>query len=103
MPGHRFQARYSNHRKRREQGEASRCGRLLNLLGGPALIVAGLAFLPTPGLSCIIIVVGLWMLAGEPLILAHLFDRVEVSLRRAGRWIKSLWAGSPKTAVTLIA
>jgi hypothetical protein len=86
-PGYRFQTRYSNHRKRRkrrERGEVSRYGRLLDLLGGPApLIVAGLAFLPTPSPSCIIIVVGLWMLAGKPLILARLFDRVEVGLRRA--------------------
>jgi hypothetical protein len=59
-------------------------------LGGPALIVVGLAFLPTLGPSYIIIIVGLWMLAGELLILARLFDQVEVDLRRPGRWIKSL-------------
>jgi hypothetical protein len=58
-------------------------------LGGPALIVVGLAFLPTLGPSYLIIV-GLWMLAGELLILARLFDQVEVDLRRPGRWIKSL-------------
>jgi hypothetical protein len=58
-------------------------------LGGPALIVLGLAFLPTLGPSYIISV-GLWMLAGELLILARLFDQVEVDLRRPGRWIKSL-------------
>ena len=40
---------------------------ILNLVGGPALIAAGFAFLPTPGPSYII-VIGLWMLAGELLI-----------------------------------
>jgi hypothetical protein len=51
----------------------------------------GLAFLPTLGPSYIIIIsVGRWMLAGELLILARLFDQVEVDLRRPGRWIKSL-------------
>jgi hypothetical protein len=101
-PGHRFQTRYHNHRERRERGETSRYGRVLNLFGGPALIVAGFAFLPTPGPSYIIIVIGLWLLAGEYLPLARLFDRVEVALRRMGRWVKGLWAGSPKAAGTLI-
>jgi hypothetical protein len=100
-PGHRFQTRYHNHRERRERGEASRHGRLLNLLGGPALVIAGFAFLPTPGPSYIIIVAGLWMLAGEFLPLARLFDRAEVSLRRGGRWIRDLWAGASPVARAL--
>ena len=53
--GHRFQARYHSHRRRREQGQTSKYGRLFNVAGGPALIVAGLAFIPTPGPSYIII------------------------------------------------
>ena len=63
--GHRFQTRYNNHRHRREQDQTSKYGRLFNIVGGPALIVAGLVFLPTPGPSYIIIVMGLWLLAGE--------------------------------------
>jgi hypothetical protein len=86
-PGHRFQTRYHNHR---ERGETSRYGRLLNLVGGSALIVAGFAFLPTPGPSYIIIVVGLWTLAGELLPLARFLDRAEVDLRSGGRWIGNL-------------
>jgi hypothetical protein len=101
-PGHRFQTRYSNHRKRRERGEASRYGRILNLVGGPALIAAGFAFLPTPGPSYIIIVIGLWMLAGEFLPLARLFDRAEVRLRDLARQVKAIWTGSPNAARTLI-
>ncbi len=50
-PGHRFQARYGEHRLRRGRGEKFKYGRLLNLVGGSALIVAGFAFLPTPGPS----------------------------------------------------
>jgi hypothetical protein len=94
-PGHRFQTRYNNHRQRRESGETSRYGRIFNLAGGPALIVAGFAFLPTPGPSYIIIVMGLWMLAGEFLPLARFFDRLEVRLRKLGRWIKGRWIGLP--------
>jgi hypothetical protein len=58
-PGHRFQTRYNNHRRRRRQGETPKWVRLLNLLGGPVLIVAGFAFLLKPGPSYIIIVIGL--------------------------------------------
>jgi len=64
-PGHRFQTRYISHRQRRERGETWRYGRIFNLVGGLLLIIAGFAFLPTPGPSYIIIVIGLWMLAGE--------------------------------------
>jgi Putative transmembrane protein (PGPGW) len=104
-PGHRFQTRYNNHRQRRERGETSRYGRIFNLAGGSALIVAGFAFLPTPGPSYIIIVIGLWMLAGEFLPLARFFDRLEVRLRRLGRWIKGRWSRLPivvKALVTLV-
>jgi hypothetical protein len=101
-PGHRFQTRYSYHRKRRERGEASQYGRILNLVGGPALIVAGFAFLPTPGPSYIIIVIGLWMLAGEFLPLARLFDRAEVRLRELVRHTKAFWTRSPTAARVLI-
>ena len=100
--GHRFQARYGNHRKRRERGEAGRYGRVLNLAGGPALIAAGFAFLPTPGPSYIIIVIGLWMLAGEFLPLARLSDRVEVRLSALWRGVKALWTGSPAARAMLI-
>jgi Putative transmembrane protein (PGPGW) len=93
-PGHRFQTRYNNHRQRRERGETSRYGRIFNLAGGSALIVAGFAFLPTPGPSYIIIVIGLWMLAGEFLPFARFFDRLEVRLRELGRWIKDSWNNS---------
>jgi hypothetical protein len=51
-------------------------------------VVAGLAFIPTPGPSYIIIVIGMWMLAGEFLLLARFFDWLEVRLRKLGRWIK---------------
>ncbi len=93
--GHRFQTRYHSHRRRRDQGETSKWVSLLNLVGGPALIVAGFAFIPTPGPSYIIIVIGMWMLAGEFLPLARLFDRLEVRLRKLGRWTKGKWSRLP--------
>jgi hypothetical protein len=93
--GHRFQARYHSHRRRRETGEASKWGRTFDLVGGPALIVAGFLFLPTPGPSYVIIVIGLWMLSSELLPLARFFDRVEVRLKKLGRWIKGRWSRLP--------
>ena len=96
-PGHRFQACYNSHRERRERGQTSRYGRIFNLAAGPTLILAGLAFIPTPGPSYII-VIGMWMLAGEFLSLARFFDRLEVRLRKLGRWIKELWNTLPTSA-----
>jgi hypothetical protein len=93
-PGHRFQTRYHRRRRRTEQGQTSKYGRTFNLVGGLVLKVAGFVFLPTPGPSYIIIVLGLWMLAGEFLVLARFFDRAEVSLRKLGRWVKAFWTGS---------
>ncbi|MDP8944932.1 MAG: hypothetical protein M3N03_03230 [Actinomycetota bacterium] len=55
----------------------------------------GFVFIPTPGPSYIIIAIGLWLLAGEFLLLARLFDRVGARLGRLGRWIKGLWRSSP--------
>jgi hypothetical protein len=101
-PGHRFQTRYNNHRQRRERGETSRYGRFFNLGGGLALIAAGFAFLPTPGPSYIIIVIGMWMMAGELLLLARLFDRIEVSLRRVGGWVKGRWSRLPTAVKVLV-
>jgi Putative transmembrane protein (PGPGW) len=100
-PGHRFQTRYHNHRERRQRGETWKYGRIFNFVGGPALIVAGFAFLPTPGPSYIIIVIGLWMLAGEFLPLARFFDRLEVRLRELGRWIRNAWTSSTTVVRTL--
>jgi hypothetical protein len=94
-PGHRFQTCYNNYRRRRERGETSKYERIFNLVGGPALIVAGFAFLPTPGPSYIIIVMGMWMLAGEILPLARFFDRFEVRLRELWRGLKADEANCP--------
>ena len=100
--GHRFQTRYHSHRRRRDQGETSKWVSLLNLVGGPALILAGFAFIPTPGPSYIIVVIGMWMLAGEFLPLARLFDRLEVKLRKLGRWTKGKWSRLPTIVKALV-
>ena len=101
-PGHRFQTRYNNHRQRRERGETSRYGRFFNLGGGLALVVAGFAFLPTPGPSYILIVIGMWLMSGELLLLARLFDRLEVRLRSLLGWVKVRWSRLPAAVKVLV-
>jgi uncharacterized protein (TIGR02611 family) len=89
--GHRYQARYHLHQRRTRKGMVSRYWRPLSLLCGPILVIAGLVFIPTPGPSYMIIVIGLWLLAGEFLLLARVFDKVGVRMGRFWRWIKGLW------------
>jgi len=93
--GHRYQSRYHFHQRRRRKGLVWRYWRSFSLLCAPILIIAGFVFIPTPGPSYIIIAIGLWLLAGEFLLLARLFDRVGVRLGRLGRWIKGVWRSSP--------
>jgi hypothetical protein len=100
-PGHRFQSRYHSHRRRREQGETSQYGWMVNLIGGPALVAAGFVFLPTPGPSFIIIVIGMWMLAGEFMPLARFFDRLDVRQRKLKQWIKGRWSRLPAISKVL--
>ena len=91
VPGRRFQERYERARRRREAGESPGWVRPLNLFGGLALVVAGFVFLPTPGPSYIIIVLGLWMASGQWLPLARFFDWAEPRSRRL--WgLTPLWA-----------
>lgn len=93
--GHRFQSRYHLHQSRRKRGDVPRYRTLITLLGGPALIIAGFIFLPTPGPSYIIIVIGLWMLSGEFLPLARAFDWTGVRLG-------NLWSRSNKIEKFLV-
>jgi Putative transmembrane protein (PGPGW) len=99
--GHRYQTRYHFHQRRRK-GLVWRYWRPFSLLCGPILIIAGFVFIPTPGPSYIIIAVGLWLLAGEFLLLARLFDRIGVRLGRFGRWIRGVWRSSPIAVKVLV-
>jgi hypothetical protein len=93
-PGHRYQARYHLHQRRTRKGLVSRYWRPMSLLCGPILIIAGFVFIPTPGPSYIIIAIGLWLLAGEFLLLARIFDKIGVQLGRFWRGVKDLWRNS---------
>jgi hypothetical protein len=100
--GHRYQARYHFHQRRRRKGLVWRYWRLFSFTCGPILIIAGFVFIPTPGPSYIIIAIGLWLLAGELLPLARLFDRVGVRLGRFGGWIRGVWRSSPAVVKVMV-
>ena len=100
--GHRYQSRFHFHQRRRRKGLISVYRRPLSLFCGPILIIAGFVFIPTPGPSYIIIAIGLWLLAGEFLLLARLFDRAGARLGRLGRWIKGVWRSSPAVMRVLV-
>ena len=74
----------------------------MSLLCGPILIIAGFVFIPTPGPSYIIIAIGLWLLAGEFLLLARLFDKVGVQLGRFWQGVRDLWRNSHVTVRIMI-
>ena len=92
--GHRYQARYHLHQRRTRKGLVSRYWRPMSLLCGPVLIIAGFVFLLTPGPSYIIIAIGLWLLGGEFLVLARVFDKVGVQLGKFWQGFKGLWQGA---------
>ncbi|HEX5850411.1 MAG TPA: PGPGW domain-containing protein [Rubrobacter sp.] len=89
--GHRYQARYHLHQRRTRRGLVSRYWKPVSLICGPILIFAGFLFIPTPGPSYLIIAIGMWLLAGEILALARIFDKVGVRLGRVWHRIKDLW------------
>jgi hypothetical protein len=95
-PGHRFQARYYQRRRLRERGEVPEHGRVLNLAAGFSLLITG--FL----LAWIAVAAGLWLIAGEFLPLARLFDRAEVSLRKLFRLLEHLWTNASPAARLLV-
>ncbi|MBA2714012.1 MAG: hypothetical protein H0U55_10750 [Rubrobacteraceae bacterium] len=100
--GHRYQSRYHFHQRRTRKGLVSKYWRPMSLFCGPVLIVAGFIFIPTPGPSYIIIAIGLWLLAGEFLGLARIFDRVGVRLAMLGRWIKGVWRSLPAAVKAVV-
>ena len=100
--GHRYQSRYHLHQRRRRKRLVSAYRRPFSLFFGPILIIAGFVFIPTPGPSYIIIAIGLWLLAGEFLLLARLFDRAGARLGRLGRWFKGVWRSTPAVLKALV-
>lgn len=89
-PGRRFQDWYW-HRCRLRTCRQSPYRRLLTMLTGLAITVAGAVMLLTPGPGWLVIAVGGAVLAGESLWVARVCDAQELRLRRWGKSGRALW------------
>jgi hypothetical protein len=70
--------------------------------GGFLIVIGGVIAVPGPGPGWLIILLGLWMLAGELLFFARFMDKVEVKLRRLARRVVGIWTISSALVKGLI-
>jgi hypothetical protein len=101
-PGHRFEDHYHHHQ--RSSSRRYRFQVILCICGGFLVVLGGIIAVPGPGPGWLIILLGLWMLAGELLFFARFMDKVEVKLRGlvgrvVGIW--RIWSASVKVLITL--
>jgi hypothetical protein len=90
-PGHRFRDRYRHHRRSsRQRGSQSRfyVRKVLFIVGGVAIALGSIVLAPLPGPGLGTLLLGLVILATELRLVAGLFDRAEVKLRRPLRRAK---------------
>lgn len=87
QPGSRFQGQYKRQQK---EGETS-VGRILRIIAGTVIVLAGIFFLPAPGPGFVIIALGGALLAREFKGAAKLLDRLEVRGRKILGWAKRTW------------
>ena len=99
-PGHRFRDRYHRHRRSGQGRSALR--KALLIVGGIVVTVASILLAPLPGPGWGTFLVGLVIIAGELLILAHFLDRAELKLRGPARRAKEVWASLPANIRLLI-
>lgn len=97
-PGARFQELYRSHQQRRR----SPWVRWLLIVLGVAIIAVGLIALPAPGPGTLVLAAGGALLARESLAVAKGLDWLETRLRRAARWARRLWHGTPLWAKVVI-
>jgi uncharacterized protein (TIGR02611 family) len=99
-PGHRFQDRY----RRNQQSSSGRFSlrKILNIVGGSAIVLAGVFLLAAPGPGWLVLFVGLGMISGELLPVARSLDWAEVRLRWMARKARDLWRASPHVVRVLI-
>jgi uncharacterized protein (TIGR02611 family) len=86
-PGRRFQNRYYARKKRRSNPLV----KLVYLVLGAVLTIAGIVLLPAPGPGFLVIFVGAAMLAEESLLIAHACDWAEVKARAVLKRARRAW------------
>jgi uncharacterized protein (TIGR02611 family) len=99
-PGHRFRDRY----ERRQQAEHGRwsAGKILNIVGGLALVAAGIFLVAAPGPGWITVFIGLGLIGSEFLPIARVLDLGEVKGRVITEGAKALWDRSSMGVKILI-
>ena len=99
-PGRRFRDRY---RRRQQTGRGrSMLWRACYVAFGVAIAIGSLVLAPLPGPGWGTFFVGLGIVAGEVLQVAHLLDRGEVRLREALQRTSGVWDISAPTVRVLI-
>lgn len=88
-PGSRFEERYR--RRRAAADDSFGLVRLLYIVGGVLVMLAGLVMMPAPGPGTAVFVVGLSFLGSEFLPVARFMDRSEMRLRLGFRWARRTW------------
>ena len=99
-PGHRFQDLY--HRRQEQSHGRFDAGKFFNIVGGIAVALAGVFFIPAPGPGSMIIFLGLGLIGSEFLPLARFLDWAEVRLRSLADKAKDMWNRSSIPVKVLI-
>jgi hypothetical protein len=100
-PGSRFRDRY---RRRQQSGrDRSILRRTCYVAFGIAIAIGSLVLAPLPGPGWGTFFVGLGIIAGEVLQVAHLLDRGEIKLRETLQRTKGVWDKSASAVRVLIA
>ena len=86
-PGRRFIDRY--HRRRRHHPTS--VGRALSIFLGVVFLIAGIVMLFVPGPGVVALVIGLALLAEQSQLIARFLDWLELKIRPAAHWLKSVW------------
>src|SRR5215212_4394866 len=98
--GFRFRDRRRRRQRRGQRGFDFR--KALYVVSGLVIAITSLLLAPLPGPGWATFFVGLMILAGELLIVAHFLDRAEVILRGPARRAKGFWASVPAIVRMLI-
>ncbi len=95
-PGCRFKDFAQERRSRRESKMSA--GRVLSLLAGFALIVAGIGIGWLPGPGGFLAIIGLALIAQEIPWVAGVLDAIEIRIRQVIRYVKRIISARTNTA-----
>lgn len=86
-PGQRFR----NHYRESQHRQRGRTRRLLQLLAGGVIMLAGAVMLVTPGPGLLALLLGSALMAEESLLVAKALDKLELLARESAGWLTGRW------------